>query len=294
MHYTSIAIIYNPNSTGPSADVAKALKKDLSSHFKHLPIRLYATKYAGHAQKIAYRAAKSSRRPLIISASGDGGYNEVVNGAVWAQAEGAKPICAVAAAGNANDHRRTLRKRPLADAIKQQKIEKIDLLAAQIHDGSGRRTRYAHSYIGLGLTPVVAVELNKQSLNAIRELWIVLKTFYKFRPFKISVDGKTHKLDSIIFTNISEMAKILTLSKKAKIKDGKFEVITFPHHHKLRLLAKLFKAASRGLQPANRYESYEFTVLKKMPLQLDGEVESVGRGARVKILACRQLLQTIR
>lgn len=293
--YSAISIIYNPNSTGPSQTAAKELKKKLKSHYKKtLKINLYSTKYAGHAEKIAYKAAKSSKSPLIVSSSGDGGYNEVINGAMRAQAEGANPICAVLAAGNANDHRRTLKKRPLSDAIIGQKVEKIDLLLAAIHKESEQHIRYAHSYIGLGLTPVVAVELNKQSLNAMKELWIVLKTFYKFRPFKITVNGNIHRLDSIIFTNISEMAKILTLSKTAKIKDGKFEVVTFPHRHKLKLIGKLLKASTAGLQPKKSYEKYEFTVLKKMPMQLDGEVETIEKDSRVQISSQQQVMRTIR
>lgn len=293
--YSSISIIYNPNSTGPSQAEAKELKRKLAAYYqKSLKISLYSTKYAGHAEQIAYRVAKSSKYPLIISSSGDGGYNEVINGAMRAQAEGAKPVCAVLAAGNANDHRRTLKRMPLYEAVTSQKIEKIDLLLATIQKGPERRIRYAHSYIGLGLTPVVAVELNKQSLNAIKELWIVLKTFYKFRPFKITVNGKIYQLDSIIFTNISEMAKVLTLSKKAKVKDGKFEVISFPHHHKLRLVSKLFKASTYGLEPSKQYKSYEFTVLKKMPMQLDGEVETIDKDSQVRISSKKQILRTVR
>lgn len=292
--YTSISIIYNPNSTGPSQQMAKDLRKYLVSRYSNLKIETLATKYPGHAQKLAYSCAKSTANPLIISASGDGGYNEVINGAMTAQTEGAKPICAVLATGNANDHRRTLQKKPLNQAIVDEKIERIDLLAANIAHNGQTRIRYAHSYIGLGLTPVVAVELNKTSLNALKELWIVLKTFYKFRPFKISVGEKTIRLDSIVFTNISEMAKILTLSKHAKIKDGKFEVVMFPHRHKLRLISRLLKASTTGLKPAKSYQIYKFRVLKHMPIQLDGEVEKLEKMSEITIESRRQILRTIR
>lgn len=292
--YTSISIIYNPNSTGPSQEMAEELKKELFSKCRGLKIKLHATKYAGHAEKIAYECAKASKKPLIISASGDGGYNEVVNGAIRAQNEGAEPICAVLGAGNANDHRRTVKKKPLSKAITEEKIEKIDLLAATIKTSGHSRIRYAHSYIGLGLTPVVAVELNKTTLNALNELWIVLKTFYKFRPFKISIKDKIYVLDSIIFTNISEMAKILTLSKSAKIKDGKFEVVTFPHRNKLKLIGRLLKASTYGLEPSKSYETYSFTVFKKMPIQFDGEVEKVEKSSNVTIESKRRILRTVR
>lgn len=274
--------------------MAKTLKKELSTTFDKLRINLYATKYAGHASKIAYRIATSEKRPLIISASGDGGYNEVINGAMRAKEKGSMPICAVLPAGNANDHRRTLRKRPLSEAIKKEKIENIDLLHIEAKTGKDTLTKYAHSYIGLGLTPVVAVELNKHTLNAFKETWIVTKTFLRYRPFKIRINDSVYRLDSIIFTNVSDMAKLLTLSKNAKIADGKFEVISFPHSNKIKLIGKFFKSATSGLQPAKSYRTYSFTILKKMPIQLDGEVEFLPKGTQVTINSKRKFLETLR
>ena len=69
-------------------------------------------------------------------------------------------VCAVLPAGNANDHRRATRERPLADAIVAGSVTRIDLLKLPF-EGSSPTTRYAHSYIGLELTPVVAVDLEK-------------------------------------------------------------------------------------------------------------------------------------
>lgn len=293
-NFSDIHIIYNPKSTGSSETVAKELKDKLLAHNKKLAVTLHKTKFAGHAIEIAKSIAAKSKCPLIISSSGDGGYNEVINGALAAQAKGASPVCAVLAAGNANDHRRTIKKRPLHEAIIAGKVERIDLLKATFNDGSKVTQRYAHSYIGLGITPVAAAELNKTTLNSFKELWIILRTFYRYRPFKIAVGDKTLKLDSMIFTNISQMAKILTLSKHAKIKDGKFEVIALPHKHKLRLLSKLAKASATGLEPSKSYDNYKLTVLKTMPIQLDGEVEVIKKGTTVKIEAEKQILSTIR
>jgi diacylglycerol kinase (ATP) len=64
-----------------------------------------------------------------------------------------KAVCAVKAAGNANDHRRTTARRPLIDAITAGEVRRIDLLRLAIGDGVRAQTHYAHSYIGLGLTP---------------------------------------------------------------------------------------------------------------------------------------------
>lgn len=293
MSFDSVAIIYNPNSTGDAAKNAKALKSELTVLFPKLPVQLHKTKYAGHAEKLAYKISNLSKIPLIISSSGDGGYNEVINGAIRAQKKGAKPVCAVLASGNANDHSRALQNESLVKSIKSKSIRQIDLLKIKITGNADVDERYAHSYIGLGLTPVVAVELNKTNLNALKELLIVLRTFYKYRPFRIKHNGKLLKLDSIIFANIGEMAKVLTISKQSKPDDGLFEVVAFKHNHKMKLLRKLVRATVRGLDTPQRSKSYKFTVLKNMPAQLDGEVKKIKSKSSVQITSEHKLLTTI-
>jgi diacylglycerol kinase family enzyme len=293
MRYTSVDIIYNPNSTGPSDKLARELRKAIKRHYPQLSVKLRATQHAGHAEELAYQCALSSKRPLIISSSGDGGYNEVINGAIRAQTKGADPTCAVLPAGNANDHSRTLQKRPLLDIIISGNEETIDLLRATFTSQGQKRERYAHSYIGLGLTPIVAVELNKTSLNALKEMWIVLRTFLKFRPFKIKTGSKTIALDSILFTNIEQMAKVLTIAQGAKPNDGVFEITVFPHAHKLRLFHMLAKATTDGLQQNHRAKEYVFKVAKKVPAQFDGEVEFIDGHSKVGIYIEPKVLKTL-
>ncbi len=293
MTYSTIFIICNPKSTGDSLKNAKKMKTDLSKVFTNIEVKLQKTKYAGHAQKLAYQLSLSSKRPLIISSSGDGGYNEVVNGVIKAQLQGAKPICAVLASGNANDHSRTLYYDSLLKSIIAKKVGRIDLLKINIKNGSKEVERYAHSYIGFGLTPIVAVELNKTDLNAFKELWIIARTFHRFRPIKIKYKNIVMKLDSIIFANIGEMAKILTISKKSKPDDGLFEIVTFKHGHKIRLLHKLAKATMTNLDSPKQSKYYEFITYKSMPAQLDGEVIKIKPESSIKITSEHKLLTTI-
>jgi diacylglycerol kinase (ATP) len=293
LNYSAIYIIYNPKSTGSSREAAEDLAGKLIKKYPNLEISLKATEYAGHAEKIAYQCSKKSNHPLIISSSGDGGYNEVINGAIKAKLKGAKPVCAVLPAGNANDHSRTLQRGNLYKSIVTSKEASLDVLKVSFKKNNRSLVRYAHSYAGLGLTPVVAVELNKTDLNALKELWIVLKTFYKFRPFKIKVEDRIFKLDSILFANIGQMAKILTVAKNAKPNDGMFEIITFPHARKFNLIHRLAKATTTGLEPRRRTEEYTFQALKKMPIQFDGEVGYIDRNSTVKVEAAHKLLTTI-
>ena len=133
MQFSEFVIIYNPNSTGDSADNARMLQDELMRLYPKATITMSKTKRPKHAEELAYEAALRSKNPLIISSSGDGGYSEVINGAMRAQAEGANPVCAVLPSGNANDHSRTLQDDHVINLIKQGNVQAIDLLMASGH-----------------------------------------------------------------------------------------------------------------------------------------------------------------
>jgi diacylglycerol kinase (ATP) len=289
--YSSINIICNPNSTGDSEAMARELKRLLGKKLDGIPIELTPTKHAGHAEEIAYGIASKQKSPLIVSSSGDGGYHEVVNGVM--RADNASAVCAVLPVGNANDHSRTIQDAPLWEAIVAGKVSTLDLLKVTTGSGAKKITRYAHSYVGLGLTPVVATELNKHTLNAFREAMIVVKTFIKYRPFKIQHKGSILKLDSLLFANINQMAKILTVAPTNKPNDGKFEIVSFPAGNKLQLIKRLATAAVSNLDRVYTADNYTFTVIKKMPIQMDGEVTTLPAGCNVDIGSAHRALNTV-
>jgi len=270
---------------------AKQLASQLRKILPDTSIKCVPTKYAGHAEKLACNLARIRSKPLIISSSGDGGYHEVINGVM--QIKDNSAICAVLPAGNANDHSRTLQEEPLYQAIKKGKTTRLDLLRITIETSGKKQIRYAHSYAGLGLTPVVATELNRHTLNAFREASLVIKTFFKYRPFKIRRGGKVLKFDSLIFANINQMAKVLTLSEKNKPDDGFFEVISFLHGRKHILAKRLLRAATTGLKKPRREQKYSFEVLKKMPMQMDGEVTKLSANSKVEVASAKRILLTI-
>jgi diacylglycerol kinase (ATP) len=211
--FDRIVVIFNPRSTGEAPRLAEELGADLAGRLPTTVVSLSPTEHAGHARVLA-REAAGTGRPLIISVSGDGGYNEVVDGAM--QAGNEDVVCAVMAAGNANDHRRTTGERPLADAVVAGEVRRIDLLRLTVGGGPDARSRFAHSYIGIGLTPVIAVDLEKGGKGSVREIVSVVRTFARFRPFVIELeDGSRRRFDSLLFANITQMAKYATLSEAA-------------------------------------------------------------------------------
>jgi diacylglycerol kinase (ATP) len=289
--FDRIVIIFNPLSTGNAPRSAEELRSELARRLPAVPLELCPTQHAGHARELARKAAGTGR-PLLVSVSGDGGYNEVVNGVMDAGNDQA--VCAVRAAGNANDHRRVTRERPLADAIVAGDVRRIDLLRLTVGSGSVARTRYAHSYIGVGLTPVVAVDLEKGGKGSWQEVLSVVRVFSRFRPFPIRlVDGRRRSVDSLVFANIAEMAKYALLSADGRPDDGRFEVITQWRTGRLRVLATVLRAATQGLGRQPTATHYAFTTLAPMPLQLDGELMELDADTPVAVDIAPGALATI-
>jgi len=98
--FDRVVVIFNPHSTGKAPQLAQQLCTDLSRRLPRTAVQLSPTEHAGHGRELARQAAGTGR-PLVVSVSGDGGYNEVVDGVM--QADNPDAVCAVMAAGNATD-----------------------------------------------------------------------------------------------------------------------------------------------------------------------------------------------
>jgi diacylglycerol kinase family enzyme len=294
--FDHIAIIYNPISTGNAPSMARQLEKSIQKD-SSLPLKstLTPTQRAGHAEELAEKISLKYKRPLIISVSGDGGYNEVINGAMSAKnrATSAKPVVAVVGAGNANDHRRVMRDEPILKLINRNQPRPMDLLHISTSNTDIPLERYAHSYIGFGLSPQVALRLNRHKLNKIREIIIVVKTFFTFKPLVVIHKGKTTRYDSLVFANINEMAKVLKFRDEPKIRDGKFELIRAVHTNRFHLVRHLLATATVGADNPPSYRKYSFRLPRAADLQLDGEVERTAAGAAVTITSCQDAIDAL-
>ena len=292
--FTSITIIYNPNSTGSSQKLAAATRRKLQAALEGQHIGMIGTEYAGHAEELAYELAHASKHPLVITASGDGGYNEIVNGLQRAQHEGARPTAGLLPAGNANDHYHCLHHGDFAQAVVRGDSRTIDLLKLEVAKTGGQHlTRYAHSYIGLGLTSRIGRELNKTQLSLIKEVWLVGKTFLKSGRVHIKVRGQMHTYRSLIFSNINRMAKILALTKDSTVDDGKFEVSALYHKSKFGFALLLLKAAAPGLHSTTQATRYTFSTTRRTVAQLDGEIQPLEDDAKVTVTICPKALKCI-
>lgn len=275
--FDHISIIYNPESTGDAPKLATELKQQIDRNHKSISVKatLTPTKHAGHAIDLAKKAALKYKRPLIVSVSGDGGYNEVINGAMQAKEHSkfSSPVTAVVGAGNANDHRRVTRDKPLIELIKRAQPNPIDLIHISAKSKGFSLGRYAHSYIGYGITPQVGHELNKHGKSLLHEIKSILKTYRTYAPFTVECSGITYVLDNLVFANINEMAKFIKLDEQNTMHDNKFEVIELRHRSKIHMLGTLLRAALIGFKNPPSFSEYELKSLDKIPIQLDGEVE---------------------
>ncbi len=296
--YSEVIIIFNPKSTSGQAEqkaerMAERLRK------RGLEVKLQATEHAGHAETLACQACVRYKNPLIISASGDGGYNEVVNGVMKAKTDHPKinPTCAILPAGNANDNRRSVRKRPLTWSIMHNEPEPMDLLQLTVKEGRKTTVRYAHSYIGVGMTSHVARELNKVSLGPIKEKFIVARSIFTYHPVAIfDGDGKVKRYDSLVFANIPNMSKFLKVGNKSDINNGTFRVSALPHRSQFWLFRILLNLVLFvfGLQSLPQQETYSFGVPQTESIHLDGEVTKLPGGAEATVSIKKAVLPVLR
>jgi diacylglycerol kinase (ATP) len=147
--FDRIVLVYNPANRRVPLTLAESVRDDLCRRLPDMPVTLQPTRRPGHARELA-AAAAATGRPLIVAVSGDGVYNEVVNGIM--EVEGSSAMSAVTARGNANDHRRSTRRMPLVAAIVDGRARHLDLLRLTVRTSDDLWSRYAHSYIGFGLT----------------------------------------------------------------------------------------------------------------------------------------------
>ena len=292
MNYTTVSIIYNPNSTGSSKTMAEDFMKAIQEKLPKQKVKLMPTKYAGHAEKLAYKLAKRTKSPLIFS-SGDGGYNEVVNGAMKAQNKGYNPTTGLLPAGNANDHYHNVHTESIIDLLVAGKTKKLDLLQISYTAKKKASKRYAHSYIGFGISSMVSKELNKTKLNRFNETWLVIRTLFTISPVKLKLNGEVKKYDSIIMSNADKMSKYLNVSSPSKMNDGKFEVTISTHENKFKLLGLLLQASLIKLKEDHQTDSFLLETVEETVAQTDGELITIDANSQVTVTIEKQILNCL-
>ncbi|GAA1362016.1 hypothetical protein GCM10009596_20990 [Arthrobacter rhombi] len=296
--FSRIFLVFNPDPEKTALYLARLLRDEIAERLPGVPVEFHATDHAGHGRELARRAAAGADQDggppvLIVSVSGDGGYHDVVNGVM--DVPGSTAVCAVLPAGNANDHRRSVESLPVIDAIAAGAVRGMDLLRLHIGDGGDSPDiRYAHSYIGFGLTAEMGRGIERAGKGGVRELLGVARTLPRLRPFEIErADGARAQFDSLILANVAGMAKYGTVSDAVVPSDGRFEVIALPHSSRWALALMTLRAVTIGLGPQSSVERYAFTTPTPLPVQLDGELLTVPAGSSVVVESAHRAIRVI-
>lgn len=282
-------LLYNPNSTGPSKANALSLARKLRKAGLRVDVR--KTTHAGHAEEIAKEYAAKKDKTVLLVSSGDGGYHELINGAL--SVASSPLIVGVIPSGNANDHYTAVGSDDLAKAIIAHSVQHIDTIKLiGVSDGK-RFERYAHSYIGFGVTAIAARRFTEERPNAFSEKWIVLHALLSFRYIKLKEGRDNHRYSSLVFSNTPFMSKVIKLAEQSSITDGKFEVTSIRFGSKLRLMLYLITAATIGLNHGTSRRSYQFKTTRALDVQIDGESYKLDAQSVVVIKAVKQNLRCI-
>lgn len=289
MKFHTVLIIYNPNSTGPSRLNAQQLESDLKDRGYDGTVELIETQFAGHAEEIASERGQDAST-LIISSSGDGGYNEVVNGVI--QATGNATV-AVLPSGNANDHADTVGTDDFLTAIVRGDTKDIDCLRVSSSVDGKPWTRFAHSYVGFGMTPSVGRLLTQKRPNVLTEKWYVLRHVLSFRHVTLLVEGRRRRLTNLVIALIPKMSKIVKLDEDASVTDGQMEVYVTRYVSRIKVLLTLIGIGLTGIASQTRTDTYAVRTIRPTLIQLDGEVIRLDAGNDVSIVCEQKRIRTL-
>ena len=277
--FKEVVIIYNPKSTGSSRKDARQLYVKLSDSVqKSTVITLKKTTHRGHFKEIAASYAAKEKEVLLIAASGDGGYNELVNGVV--ESPHSSVTVAVLPSGNANDHYHATSERSLVERISDGKTVKYDVIEIASKSGGKDLHRYAHSYIGLGLTAYIGQKLTAADLNPLNEKWLVLKYLIKFSHITVRLEGSARwrRYRSIVFANTSRMSKVIKFADSTRFSDGKVELYTIKGTGILTILRELCIGSTLGATSNQSAGRYTLEMKRATDVQCDGETLKLDAG----------------
>lgn len=291
--FSKVVIIYNPNSTGNGEDDAKKLRQALVERSSRSDVELLKTERAGHAMEIGEAYAKVDDTILLISASGDGGYNELVNGVLRHPTK--QLTVTVLPSGNANDHFESTAEANIADRITDGYIRYIDVLSVTATKNAKPWHRYAHSYVGLGVTAYIGEKLTEAKLNYAKEKWLIAKFLIKFNYIsaRLDQDNRYHRYSSIVVGNIDRMSKVINLDHASAIDDGLGDLYLTRVKSTLGLAWMLIQAKLVNLKKVRSAHVFTVEVKQSTKIQCDGEVDGLDSGM-IKIEMLKRRLRILK
>jgi diacylglycerol kinase (ATP) len=277
-------IIYNPTAGGGrAAKVLPKIQALLSDYgFQY---DLVFTESIGHAEKIARQAVEEGRE-LVVSAGGDGTFNETLNGLMHASANGSsRPALGVLPVGRGNDFAFSMgipMDIPQAcETLAQQRKRTIDI--GLVTGGNFPEGRFFGNGVGLGFDTVVGFEAAKMRwLGAGSYLVGVVKTIFLYAHapiYEIEYDGETHRQPYLLVSimNGRRMGGAFMMAPQSDPGDGSFDLCMAGQVPQSRILfvAAKFISGTQAQHPAVKMDRARKISVRAVngtiPAHADGE-----------------------
>ncbi|MCX6199398.1 MAG: diacylglycerol kinase family lipid kinase [Bacteroidetes bacterium] len=242
------------------------------------------TEYCGHGMELAKNSADSNA-DYIIAVTGDGTFNEVINGVMLSQNKKVK--LGLLPHGTGNDFARMLGLSndimALKKMIETDSFKKIDVGFVNFKNLKGENdSRYFINITDLGMGGFIAKKLSGSSkwLGATLTFqWAIVSTFltYKHQVMKIRTDDFLYegKILSYIIANGKYFGAGLGIAPDAKPDDGFFEIVMASEISLWDYLKNLNKirACTKVEHPKMNYLRAKeiFIETQDQPIDMDGE-----------------------
>ena len=266
----NLLFIINPTAGTVSKE---HLQLDIPKYFDATAYnsRIFFTKYAGHAQKIA--AEHLENTDLVIVAGGDGTINEILPELL----RHPEIVLAILPYGSGNGIGRYFhlsnRLKDLQKQVEQDKTIAIDM--GKIND------RPFLGFVGWGLDASIAARFaGAKKRGFIGYCWHAIAAFMNYRPIELeySKDGKVKKIkDLYLFTvaNIQQFGNHFFIAPQAKIDDGLLDLCWVNKFPLYQIPVFLYYIFTQKIQHFKYYKSERISHMQvkafDQTINIDGE-----------------------
>lgn len=291
-------VIVNPTSGRGLGEKSVTKIKDFFE--KHsMSYTLVRTERPWHASELAEQAARN-KYDVLVCASGDGTFNEALNGLMHARAAGFNHTAlGILSIGTGNDFAGGVGIPTNLDesleTLAQDKRRKVDI--GKVSGGDYPEGRYFGNGIGIGFDAAVGfAALNVPYLRGLPAylIGVIQTVFFYYKPprLKIELDGETIEQNSLMVSvmNGQRMGGGFRLAPNGDPHDGLFDLCIAETAGKLRifqLIPYFIRGDQEGQPEIKMHRSSQVTVTAldgDFPAHADGETLCFnGRELRLEI-----------
>jgi YegS/Rv2252/BmrU family lipid kinase len=274
----SALVVFNPQA-GRGSGRTRAAEVQQALHAAGIDYESVVSEDRGHAIELARRAALAGWE-LIVAAGGDGTVNEVVNGLMLAEAEGAYSRLGIMPIGSGNDFAGALGipldLRQAAQRLAQGQVRRVDL---------GRvNGRWFDNSVGIGFEATINVEAHRITwLRGQPQYFLaILRSISRpaYPRAKIGIDDGAPFTKQVLIISVGNSHRTgggFLVTPDAALDDGLLDLCiadAIPRRHILRLLPKVVRGTHRN-EPVVQLTRIARLVVESedpLPVHADGEM----------------------